>query len=514
MKKLIKCLLLIIVMFFTYTVNAEVIDNDDVPNGTYVIGTHTFDRNKTDNYDGTLTVQHIMLAAKTIESNNLEDMKIYFKNSRGKWMNPIDNSVINSNKVPNKFEVKYKNIIEIKELTKEEQLNELLNKFPNDLSVDVYKNASLTVTGDYDALIYKLTDYIIKNNIEVNFYQNSIVNYDNNYWMEIELPENTDYFDLFVHYIDSPNYDDIITLQKRIKYKVNYIDLSSKEVQNLNNSKNEINNLTSKIEKEFFDSKYKISISTKEIIDNALKKYNLEKYEYILGTGSTGAPIEEEIKLIGGSTFYFIAKDGVLYDIADFLSYGYINFNPKLNSNDYKDIDEYSKAVLKKFENRTNIKNYKVDKKDGKDYELFTEIASLNEDGMFEKQYIITLTDLDTKNAWRIRYSQYTNLLYTDCSLLPPSSEYGGVACVQYYSPNLDRSKYNDTESFKEASLKDFETKNNVTNYEIIDETESFEYDEDTKMYRINYSISLKDLNSENNWVIEIFEKKKDYTPN
>ena len=110
MKKLIKCLLLIVAMLFTYTVNAEVIDKDDVPNGTYVIGTHTFDRNKTDNYDGTLTVQHIMLAAKTIESNNLEDMKIYFKNSRGKWMNPIDNSIIADTNIPEQFEVVYQNV--------------------------------------------------------------------------------------------------------------------------------------------------------------------------------------------------------------------------------------------------------------------------------------------------------------------------------------------------------------------------------------------------------------------
>ena len=45
----------------------------------------------------------IMLASKSIQSNNLNDMKIYYKNSRGKWLNAIKNQSITD--VPSTFEI-------------------------------------------------------------------------------------------------------------------------------------------------------------------------------------------------------------------------------------------------------------------------------------------------------------------------------------------------------------------------------------------------------------------------
>jgi hypothetical protein len=69
-----------------FTINKS---NDEIPNNSYIIGTYLF--------NGTsLTTQHIMLAAKSIEDNELNEMVIYYKNPRGKWYsvlsgNPIDN---------------------------------------------------------------------------------------------------------------------------------------------------------------------------------------------------------------------------------------------------------------------------------------------------------------------------------------------------------------------------------------------------------------------------------------
>ena len=62
MKKKIMYLFLFICFFIggRINTNAVVISTDDVPNSTYIIGNHMFTREKTNNYDGVLTTQHIM----------------------------------------------------------------------------------------------------------------------------------------------------------------------------------------------------------------------------------------------------------------------------------------------------------------------------------------------------------------------------------------------------------------------------------------------------------------------
>lgn len=95
-----------VVMLFNI-VNAVEISPNDIPAGTYLIGTHLFSRNTNDEYNGTLTVKHIMLAAKTITGNKLSDMKILYKRaSDNAWVDALTNEKVT---LASKVEVVYEN---------------------------------------------------------------------------------------------------------------------------------------------------------------------------------------------------------------------------------------------------------------------------------------------------------------------------------------------------------------------------------------------------------------------
>jgi len=80
-RKICALLIFTFILLFGYCnkVDAKEIEASDVPNNTYVIGTHMF----TD--EVVLTTQHIMLGATTIDSDKLEDMVIYYKTPWGTW---------------------------------------------------------------------------------------------------------------------------------------------------------------------------------------------------------------------------------------------------------------------------------------------------------------------------------------------------------------------------------------------------------------------------------------------
>ena len=89
MKKLI--LILVLTLFMACNVKAANISVPDIEPSTYIVGKYMFTRNMNDEtgYDGVLTTRRIMLAAKTIESNEEEDMIIYYKTSRGVWIDAL-----------------------------------------------------------------------------------------------------------------------------------------------------------------------------------------------------------------------------------------------------------------------------------------------------------------------------------------------------------------------------------------------------------------------------------------
>ena len=121
-KKIISLLLVLSAFLITSGVSAKEMSKDDIKPGTYMIGTHLFTRKTVGDYNGTLTVRYIMLAARTINSTNINDMIIYLKNSRGKWVNAVTNEEVT---VPDKVDIYYENSVE--EFLPEIKLESLLS---------------------------------------------------------------------------------------------------------------------------------------------------------------------------------------------------------------------------------------------------------------------------------------------------------------------------------------------------------------------------------------------------
>ena len=93
MKKALTCLGVTLGAFALSMLDVKAVEVkvEDIANSTYVIGTHMFTREGSEYYDGVLTTDYIMLASQTINSNKLEDMIIYYKNPRGKWIDVLKN---------------------------------------------------------------------------------------------------------------------------------------------------------------------------------------------------------------------------------------------------------------------------------------------------------------------------------------------------------------------------------------------------------------------------------------
>lgn len=104
MKKTFKSLLLTICTFtiFTITANASTMATEDIPNKSYLIGKALYTE------DITLTTRHIMLGARTINSNDLNDMIIYYKNFRGVWVDGLTGSRV---AVPTEIQIDYINMV-------------------------------------------------------------------------------------------------------------------------------------------------------------------------------------------------------------------------------------------------------------------------------------------------------------------------------------------------------------------------------------------------------------------
>ena len=82
MKNYFKYLLLSILIFIgTNNVFAKQMTSYEIPNNSYVIGTHVYTANVA------LSTVDIMIASKTINGNSREDMIIYYKTPRGIWIN-------------------------------------------------------------------------------------------------------------------------------------------------------------------------------------------------------------------------------------------------------------------------------------------------------------------------------------------------------------------------------------------------------------------------------------------
>ena len=110
MKKILR-ILTIAITFLVFGRASEVkafeVKSTDIPNSTYVIGTHMFTREVSSSYNGSLSTNVIMFAAKTIESDELDDMVIYYKNARGIWVDALTSKQV---QMDESLEIKYKNL--------------------------------------------------------------------------------------------------------------------------------------------------------------------------------------------------------------------------------------------------------------------------------------------------------------------------------------------------------------------------------------------------------------------
>ena len=122
------------------TANAEAIDQSKLENA-YIIGTHIFTA------DGAqLTTKNIMLAAKTIESDDIDDMVIYFKPyGSDTWENALNNFEeietplgINADGSGDETYFTHIDLVEQQEATKKLQLNSALNIKTDDILTDPF----------------------------------------------------------------------------------------------------------------------------------------------------------------------------------------------------------------------------------------------------------------------------------------------------------------------------------------------------------------------------------------
>ncbi|MDD2435693.1 MAG: hypothetical protein PHO63_05545, partial [Bacilli bacterium] len=122
------CFLLTFFIIGVANVSAKTVEEFD--NLTYIIGTHEFTS------DMALTTDRIMFAARTIDGNNLEDMKIYFKDPYGVLINAITGKEIKTEDIPDNFNIEYINLNSVLEDAKEAALSALETAFSKYNSLD------------------------------------------------------------------------------------------------------------------------------------------------------------------------------------------------------------------------------------------------------------------------------------------------------------------------------------------------------------------------------------------
>lgn len=110
LKPLLFSLFLVVTFCLMNTnVHAKTVLSEEIPNSAYVIGSYVFtrDTNTDKGYNGRLTTNLIMLASKSIESDAIDDMIIYYKTATGKWINGLNGTTVEA---PASFDINYTNL--------------------------------------------------------------------------------------------------------------------------------------------------------------------------------------------------------------------------------------------------------------------------------------------------------------------------------------------------------------------------------------------------------------------
>ncbi len=186
--KLRKVFLFILVLMLSGYLNVNAMREytpDEINNNTYIIGHYlynresSYDSNNNIIYGGALTTEHVMLASKSINSDSLSNMIIYYKSISGVWKNAINNNVIELDKLPEKFEITHINAIEIPDqlslgnLNIEKNLNvvtmKVENSNANSYIFSLYDNNNLVDTIDTANNEIKLNNLLINHKYSLKY---------------------------------------------------------------------------------------------------------------------------------------------------------------------------------------------------------------------------------------------------------------------------------------------------------------------------------------------------------
>ena len=134
---------------FNTNVYAKNMTPDEIKGSSYVIGSHVFTReiNENTGYKGRLTTDLIMLAAQTIESNDLDSMIIYYKTASGMWINGLTGLPID---VPGSFNIDYNNM----------QLEEINSTVEVPKAPILVLDGPLLMDDETDMMLYQLNIFI------------------------------------------------------------------------------------------------------------------------------------------------------------------------------------------------------------------------------------------------------------------------------------------------------------------------------------------------------------------
>lgn len=143
-----KKLILMLIMLFLGISKVYALE---IPVNSYVIGEYLFTRDGSDEYNGVLETKYIMMASKSISSEELEDMIIYFKIADNKYIDGATGEEVEP--TFSEEDIKYYNMKKLPELKIYSKFN---GEFGNYHTIG-------TIESEYNDLSLKYDYYGIKN---------------------------------------------------------------------------------------------------------------------------------------------------------------------------------------------------------------------------------------------------------------------------------------------------------------------------------------------------------------
>jgi len=220
MKKSIFVLIICLLCLFITNVKAEGFLSE-MPNNSYIIGDSLYTRSSFGSYTGILRTEYIMKGARTINSDDISSMKIYYKTPRGVLVNGLTGEEVDVYETDLMKEIKYYNGVEIPTLSLEYSQTVVsdrtnytlrLNEMADNQALVNFIDFDLYGVRNWDGVIYNFPGGVTPgdNSEGALVLQDAAVrrNYGDNYDVTYY---NGDYF-TYVAYPYIENYDDKLYL--------------------------------------------------------------------------------------------------------------------------------------------------------------------------------------------------------------------------------------------------------------------------------------------------------------